>query len=166
MPRTCTICTHAERADIDQALIAGEAFRDIARRCRVSKDAIARHKAHLPAHVAKAAEAQTVAQADDLLASVQRLRERLETALTKAEAARDVAALAREARETARLLLEVEGRLRQGAHVQVAVALVQSPEWVSLRSRMLRALEPFPDARQAVIASLSEVSPNGQPAGR
>lgn len=161
MPRTCTICTHEQRSEIDQALVAGEAFRDIARRCRVSKDAIARHKAHLPAHVAKAAEAQTVAQADDLLASIQRLRQRLETALTKAEAARDIAALAREARETARLLLEVEGRLRQGAHVQVAVALVQSSEWQSLRSVVFRAIEPFPDARQAVIAALSEMNANG-----
>ena len=166
MPRTCTICTHEQRAEIDQALVAGEALRDIARRCRVSKDAISRHKTHLPAHVAKAAKAQSVAQADSLLASVQRLRERLESALEKAEAARDVAALAREARETARLLLEVEGRLRQGAHVQVAVALVQSPEWAAVRTRTLRALEPFPEARRAVIAALTEVNPNGQPAGR
>ncbi|HKX17918.1 MAG TPA: hypothetical protein VJT33_07920 [bacterium] len=111
--------------------------------------------------MAKAAEAQTVAQADSLLASVQRLRERLEAALEKAEAARDVAALAREARETARLLLEVEGRLRQGAHVQVAVALVQSSEWASLRTRILRAIELYPDAKQAVIAAISEVNPNG-----
>ena len=32
VPRTCTICTHADRPAIDQALISGEPYRHIANR--------------------------------------------------------------------------------------------------------------------------------------
>ena len=31
MPRTCTICTHAQRQEIDSALLSGDSLRDIAR---------------------------------------------------------------------------------------------------------------------------------------
>jgi len=54
---------------------------------------------------------------------VESLRERLQTALGSAEAARDVASLARELRETLRLMLELEGWLRQGAQVNVGVGI-------------------------------------------
>ena len=56
MARTCTICAHPQREEIDQALVAGrEALRDIARRFATSKDAVARHRAeHLPAVIAQA----------------------------------------------------------------------------------------------------------------
>ncbi|HLJ62153.1 MAG TPA: hypothetical protein VKZ50_20725 [bacterium] len=154
MPRTCTVCRHPQRPSIDEALLAGQAFRDIARRCRVSKDALARHKAHVPATLAKAREARETSRADSLLASITALRERLERALEASQTAKDVASLARELRETLRLLLELEGRLRHGTQVQVAVSLVASPEWQRLLPRIVVALAPFPDAREAVLAAI------------
>jgi len=33
-----------------------------------------------------------------------------------------------------------------------------SPEWITLRTKVVRALAPFPDARQAVMAALAEGS--------
>jgi hypothetical protein len=49
MPRRCTICDHPTRDAIDQALIAGQALRDIAGHYRLSKSALARHKeSHAP----------------------------------------------------------------------------------------------------------------------
>jgi hypothetical protein len=44
MPRRCTICDHPTRDAIDQALIAGQALRDIAGHYHLSKSALARHK--------------------------------------------------------------------------------------------------------------------------
>jgi hypothetical protein len=44
MPRQCTICNHPQRAAIDQALVAGQALRDIAGHHHLSKSALARHK--------------------------------------------------------------------------------------------------------------------------
>ena len=49
MPRRCTICDHPNHDAIDQALIAGQALRDIAGHYHLSKSALARHKeSHAP----------------------------------------------------------------------------------------------------------------------
>jgi hypothetical protein len=89
MPRTCTICRHPKRAEINQALVAGVAFRIIAKHFETSWQAVRRHKDHLPDQVVKAHDAKEVARADDLLASITALRERLQTALDHAETARE-----------------------------------------------------------------------------
>src|SRR5262245_26491360 len=53
MPQTCTICRHAERADIEANLRADTPYRDIARRYTLSKDALSRHRAnHMCRHTA------------------------------------------------------------------------------------------------------------------
>lgn len=133
MPRTCTICRHVQCQDIDKALVAGEPFRNIGKRFETSWQAIRRHKDHLSTQVAKAHNAQEVAKADDLLASITGLRERLQTALDDAQVARDVAILGRELRETFRMMLELEGRLRHGAQVNVGVAMgTQEPKHVKI----------------------------------
>ena len=44
MPRPCTICHHPQRDALDQALQAGEAFRNIAPRFGTSTTALHRHK--------------------------------------------------------------------------------------------------------------------------
>lgn len=51
MPRPCSVCTHPQRQAIDQALIAGAVFRNIARRFGTSTTAVHRHRhAHLNGH--------------------------------------------------------------------------------------------------------------------
>ena len=45
MPRSCSICAHDARAEIDRALVAGEPFRHIAARFHTSTGALQRHKA-------------------------------------------------------------------------------------------------------------------------
>jgi hypothetical protein len=47
MPRSCTICTHPQRTAIETALVAGDAFRIIAKRFGTSPAALFRHKGHL-----------------------------------------------------------------------------------------------------------------------
>lgn len=155
MARACTICTHADRQEIDAALVAGEnPETQIAALFRVSADALARHRArHLPAKLAKAKGAEEAADADDLLAQVQDLRTRALSILDTAEEAGNLkAALGaiREARESVRLLAELAGKLQQ----QRTVNIVLLPEWVALRTRIARALEPFPDARVAVVEAI------------
>ena len=46
MPRTCTICRHPERPDIEADLRVGLPYRDIARRHNISKHALWRHRTH------------------------------------------------------------------------------------------------------------------------
>ncbi len=53
MPRTCTICRHPDRAAIEADLRAGITYRDVARRHKISKDALSRHWArHVSIHTA------------------------------------------------------------------------------------------------------------------
>jgi len=78
MARTCTVCTHAERAAIDRALVAGEPFRHIASRQGVSTTALQRHKAeHIPAALAAAGRAEDAAAAIDVMAELRRCVERV-----------------------------------------------------------------------------------------
>jgi hypothetical protein len=73
MPQPCTICIHEQRAAIEQAMVADQPNRAIARQWRVSKDAVARHKEeHLSAKLIKAQEAQEAAEAVDIMAELKR----------------------------------------------------------------------------------------------
>ncbi len=45
MPRTCTICTHPERAQIEAAIAAGTSYRVISRQFSVGHDSVQRHAA-------------------------------------------------------------------------------------------------------------------------
>lgn len=155
MPRTCTVCTHPKRKEIERALLAGEAFRHIASRFDTSTAALQRHKAdHLPGHVARAKEAAQVADADDLLQQLKALRNKAIGILQKAEGAGDYRTALmgiREARGCIETLMEVEGELDRRGVVNVVVA----PGWVALRGNLMMALRPFPDAAAAVAQAIA-----------
>ena len=154
MPRTCTVCTHPDRAAIDRALVAGDAYRNIAQRTGTSATALHRHKAdHIPAKLAQAAVATQAADAIDLLSEVRALRRKAYSLLLQAEAAGDIrTALAgvREARACLELLGEMEGEIDRRPIVNILVA----PEWVAVRSALMAALMPYPAARAAVADRL------------
>jgi len=74
MPRTCTVCSHPDRAAIDQALVSGQSYRSIAKRSGTSPSALLRHReSHLSTTLVKANAAREVVRADDLLAKVEEL---------------------------------------------------------------------------------------------
>ncbi len=156
MPRTCTICAHEDRAEINEALLAGEPYRSIAKRYEASESAVYRHKLeHLPVTLTKAQDAAEVAQADDLLEQVRSLQARALTILGKAEQAGDLRTAltgVREARACLELLAKLSGELQQEGTVNVLVA----PEWLTMRHTITMALEPYPQARTAVLEALSE----------
>lgn len=156
MARKCTVCTHPDRAVIEDALLAGVPYRNIAERFGVSIAALSRHQAdHVPAHLVKAQEAAEVAQADTLLAQVRDLQARALSILDKAEAAGDLrTALSaiREARGNLELLAKLLGELQQEGTVNIHL----SPEWLELRALIIRAVTPYPEAAQAVERALHD----------
>ena len=86
MGRSCTICSHPERAAIEAAAVGGEPNRRIAPRFGLSEKAIRRHLgAHLPRALAVAAEARGLAQADTILDKVHRLEGDAHRLLSRAE---------------------------------------------------------------------------------
>lgn len=159
MPRTCSICNHAQRAVIDRALLSGTSFRDIAGQFQVSRSALDRHKAaHLPAKLAKAHEAKEVASADKLITELNGLKGKAVSLLMQAERAGDLrTALSgvREARGCIETLLEVEGEIDRRGQVNVLIA---NPEWLQIRGAILDALQGHPAARDAVVLALAEVN--------
>jgi len=162
MGRTCTVCGHAQRDVIDQALVSGTGLRKVAERFSgTSVTALHRHKAHVRANIAMAHEAKEVARADSLLEQVKDLQAKTLAILQKAEKTGDLRTAATaigQARQNLELLGKLAGELRPDTQVNVLVA---SPAWVEVRTQLLRALEPYPEARQAVLAVIAKEQPNG-----
>jgi hypothetical protein len=158
MPRSCTVCTHPERAEIDEALVAGVSSAEIAGRYRtIGERAIRRHRTnHVPETLAKAHEAEEVARADTLLEQVRDLQERALDILDKAEEAgelRTALGAIREARGNLELLAKLLGELDERPVTNILV----SAEWALVRTAMMEALDPYPQARVAVAERLSEL---------
>jgi hypothetical protein len=162
MPRNCTVCTHPDKAEIDEALVAGVSSADIAGRYRtIGERALRRHKAnHLPAKLVMAHAAEEVAQADTLLDQVRDLQSRTLAILEAAEETkqhRTALGAIREARSNLELLAKLLGKLDERPQVNVLV----SPEWLELRAVIVTALEPHPEALRAVVGAL-EIGGNGK----
>ncbi len=123
MPRTCTICSHADKESINQELVNGTAFRHIAARFDTSTGALQRHKnEHMPVSLALAKEAGDVAQADDLLAKLVGLQDKALNILGQAEQAGDLrtALMAvREVRAPMELVGKVTGEMIRKQEVAV-----------------------------------------------
>ncbi len=160
MPRSCTLCEHPKREEIDRALVGETSNLSISSVFGVSESAVRRHKAnHLPATLAKAHGAGEAARGDNLLEQVGDLQRRALGILDRAEEAGELkTALSaiREARGNLELLAKLLGELDERPVVNLNV----SPEWLELRTVIVSALEPHPDARESVLRAI-EGSPNG-----
>jgi len=154
MPRPCTVCTHKDVENINKRLLGGEIYRTIADDTGLSETALKRHKAeHIPAKAAKATKAVEVAKADGLLEDIRGLRETAMGILQKAEESGDLKTALlgiREARGCLELLAKVEGQLKDRSQTNILI----NPEWIQLRTLIINSLEPYPDAKEAVISAL------------
>jgi hypothetical protein len=152
--RKCTVCSHEEANAINEALVIEKASnRSIAKRYDVNHNAVQRHRQHVPEMLAQAKKAQEVADADDLLRQVRALQSKTLSILLKAEGAgelRTALAAIREARGNVELLARLAGEL----DTRPVINLNVSPEWLELRAVIVTALEPHPDARQAVVRAI------------
>ena len=153
----CSICIHPAREAIDLALVAGESGKKIAAKYRdISDDSLTRHRAaHLPRELAKAKEAEVV-RADSLLDRLLALNRETAAILREARAAKDNE-LALKAIARAEKQIELEGRLIGELSEGQTINILVAPEWLNLRVVILRALEPYPEARIALAAAIAEV---------
>jgi len=154
MPRTCTVCSHPQRDAIDKALASGESFRGLSAKYRVSEDALGRHKEHhLPATLAQATQAQEVARADNLIDEMRNLQQITMGILSRAGMAGDHR-VALQAVGEARRNLELLGKLLCLLDERPQINVLLSPEWIQVRTKVLYALSPYPEAREAVSKTL------------
>jgi hypothetical protein len=130
VPQVCTVCKHAERAQIDRLLVEGSTFRYVAETYSLTPTSLHRHKKeHMPVELTKAKEAQDVADAGTLLGRVGALISRLERIATQAENDKQWLAASGSLREVGRLLRllgELSGELGTGPTINVSVHLQRS----------------------------------------
>jgi hypothetical protein len=156
MPRTCTICGHASRAAIDQALVSGESAPKIAAKYRVSDDAVTRHRAHIPAQLLKAQEATDVRQALDVVMQLRAINSATIAILKSARASEDHK-LALLAVDRVQKQIELQARLLGELDDRPVVNVLITPEWQRLRAVIVEALADEPSARIKVAAALRRV---------
>jgi hypothetical protein len=158
MPRPCTICAHPEYHAINVALVNRDPYRNITQHYGVSKYALTRHaKEHLPELLARAKDAVEIAEADSLLDRVEGLYKRTEAILEAAESNSEWA-LALAAIRECRGNLELLGRVTKELESAPTFNLLLNPEWIELRALIVRAVEPFPDARESILSALEGAS--------
>jgi hypothetical protein len=165
MPRPCSVCTHPDLEAIDEAIVGRVAYRDIAKRHTVtgsalSISALSRHKQdHLSPSLVRMTEQREDDRAAGLVDQLYGLLGRVGDILTAAEG-RPTTALAavREARSLIESIGRFTGELDDRPTVNV-LNLTTSPEFLDVQMRLLRALTPFPEARQAAAAALAAGEP-------
>lgn len=89
MPRRCVACSSSDRAAIDEALVAGEPLRNIAKRVSISPTALLRHKNHVSQSVVKAAEIRHERLGDSLLEQMRRVHHKAWELLARMESEGD-----------------------------------------------------------------------------
>jgi hypothetical protein len=104
VPRKCSICMDNRRQDIEQEMLSGGSYRVVAQRFAVSRDAIVRHRRHLPAVLARAQEVKKVAHGDSLLAQLRDLTSEAQRLKAIAEEAGDYRAALAAVRELCRIV--------------------------------------------------------------
>jgi len=152
MPRHCTICDHADLKRINEALLAGEAFRNVAGRFETSAASLHRHKqSHIPKALAKARDAQDVALGDSLLDRLRQLNVETQEVLRAARDERNHELRLR-AISRAEKQLELEGKLLGELEPPTTVINVAMVAPV-----ILEALADYPEARVAAAKRLREM---------
>ena len=163
MPRACTVCSHENRYEIEERLATRQGtYRGIARTYGVGEDAVSRHVAsgHVGQLLALAADAERAARADSLLDRVEGLHSRTLAILAATEQTQDhrvALAAIREARGNLELIGEVTKELDRTPTLNLHL----NAEWIELRTVIVGALDPHPDARDAVVRAIASVG-NGR----
>ncbi len=143
MPRTCTVCLHSERDEIDELVLSGETLRKIAERFSLSVTSLFRHKTHVSETLRKSQEAAEVARAESLTEQLKRLCQDARRIQEKAEAEKDYRAALTAIRELTRLVefaAKLSGEMA-GQQVNVQTNVISTSEGLSIpNAAVLRRL--------------------------
>lgn len=158
--RICSICAHPERSDIERRLLAAEPYRKIAGTTGTTPQSLQRHRDnHMTRSVVMAAqqERQDAEQQHDasLLDQAREHHKRALAIMAKAYGSGDLRTALGGIREATRLL-ELQGKFL-GQIAPTTVNVLISAEFKTIQVALLGALEPFPDAKAAVISALERV---------
>src|ERR671932_138120 len=160
MSQVCTVCTHPDSLDINEALvIEGHSNRAVARQFGLHHDAVRRHRKHIPELLVRAAEDFQSYEAASILARVEHLEhqtlEVLET--LKDEEDPDHRAILSAIREQ-RANIELIAKIRQLIDQAPQVNILLTQEWVRIENAMFDAPKNYPKAAASVGQAMRELS--------
>ena len=154
--RKCSICSHPRKLAINREIVRGTSESKIADQFDVSKSALGRHRrgGHLDAQLKRAAEREAL-DADSLLEDLITLRAAAVGLMQKAERAGSYSGAA-SALNAAHRVTETMAKMIDAlsSSATVNVLSINGEAWTELRSKILAALEPHPEARYAVLEAL------------
>ena len=155
MARTCSVCSSPDRDSIDIALVEGKSLRDVSKQYALSVSSLHRHaQSHLPETVKAAYTVKEQGHAVALLSRVEGLVSEAEQLLKHGKKEKQAKAWASgisELRKTIELLARVTGELDE----RPVINFIAQPEWVEIRTLILSALDPYPEAREKVADALA-----------
>lgn len=113
------------------------------------------HEKELEALKEKAADsmAAKLENAASFLDQLREVRRKAADLLDRAEKSQDLKAAGvfiRELREQVRLWAELEGKLAS----QPQITIINNPEWIELRGMIIAALDPYPEAKEALVNAI------------
>jgi hypothetical protein len=177
--KQCSICQHRERAAIDLALARGVSGGAIAKRYRVGPRSVYRHaEKHLPPQLRASllagpnlsidVEKLRADEGQSFLAGLIALRHRLWALLDAAEEHGDAnmgSRVAGQLHKNYELVGQHIGGLSRGTTVNNVLV---APIYIEVRAELIRALLPYPEAKEAVTQALiaiearaaAEIDPN------
>jgi hypothetical protein len=167
----CSICAHPDRTRIEALRCAGASLDACSAKFSISRDSLHRH---MHAHVSEDAKSQylanvPIAELAQLAASegvsVLQYASLVRSILmaefqlaSQAHAHHATSALAGRLNETLKLIGSLSGEMSELARSVTingnVVNIMNHPQLANLQANLLRALAPFPEARNAVIAAL------------
>ena len=153
MARICSACRHEHVESINLELFDKTPLRKVSEKYGLSLSAVARHAKHLPPELFQPAE---VRRATAAIERIGVLDQRVDEIYQAATAGNDPK-LALRALKELRAVLETYAKLTgelTSAATHNTLVLTQAPEWLATRALLLDALQPYPQAREAVIKAL------------
>ena len=168
----CQGCNHVERVRIERFLVAGASIKAAARKFAIDYHALRRHWRN---HVSAEARADYIAGAgaskdqleaivaDEALALIDHyriVRGALYKGFSAAAELRDgnsLALLAGRLHENFRDCGRLTGELQQGPLLNVQNNILVNPDYTRAIARLVSAVAPYPEAREAVIAALRDL---------
>ena len=158
--KPCSICTSPSRGTIDSLLLEGRTLSVIAKEFHATKSSLSRHRRHMGQVLSSAMERKrqkAEAEGDQLLERFEYLWLKALKILDDAEANNSQAIAVSTIRELRGILNSIgtfSGKLPSQT-TNIAV-FFQNPKWIETRQNLMRALEPYPEARNAVMAALAD----------
>jgi len=154
MTRTCTVCNHKDIEEINKLLLCSGSYRDIARQFGLSKDALARHKeGHIPEVLSKSNDIKEIVNADSLLLKLQEEAVFVREMRDSAKDGGDIE-LALKAVDRALKCIEIYAKVNGLIQDQPTVNITLNAGWIELRTVIVQALDPYPQAKEAVVNAI------------